>query len=880
MLRLLRTVTIPLFLLAASAQGATYYVDCNATGDQGAGTTAATAWKTINKVNTSRFSPGDSILFNRGCTWRESLDASSPGAAGSPITYGAYGTGAAPWILGSVSKNNASDWTSESGLWYTTASVAPTVVWRDGAGMTSVSAKTSIGTVATDWWWDSTNMRVYVYGGATAPTDGGHTFEIPQWKAVFSDQPYVIFNGLQASYSLYDGIQVWTGATADTVTNCIVHHNYKHGIEFGHLSTFTVTNNLVYTNGWVAGNQGINIELDTVSNGLVSSNTAYDAWTYNILSWGLNSNITIEKNNLYQSGRSHQTYGSGVGVYNSSATPQTGIVVRYNYVHDDWNNNFFFSDASDSPEVYGNIFANPGVRGSWGGCIYVGNASGVANQPTNAKIYENVFYIPAGSGANINAIMVKQTNARLPGADIRNNIFYTLNSSSTGQTYACAFTNTTPPSLDYNVHYAPNVPGGAILEVEGATETWSGRSGGTEDHGFNSDPQFTNPGGHDYTLQSNSPCVDSGEDLGTPYNLALKPGSTWPSQVLTADENSAGAWWDIGAYVFLASPVQPTPTPTSTPTPTRTPTPSPTATPTPVTAPPAAPTGVSASDGTYTDRVRVVWNASSAATSYKVLRYTSNAPSSAAQIGTSVANLYDDAVADPGTVYYYWLVATNSAGDSPLSSPDTGYRAVTATPTPTPTATSTPAPPTPTATATPTLTPAPTRTPTPPPTPTAIATATAPPTPTATATPTLTPAPTRTPTPPPSPTATATPTPTATRTTTPPPTPTATATPTASATPTPTPAARRLVGAFTYSPTSPRPGEMVQFTDTSTGATSWAWDFGDGSQSMMHNPTHAYSVAGKYTVVLWVSNGVSYVSASKVLTVGQHAEVRRHISSW
>jgi YVTN family beta-propeller protein len=46
----------------------------------------------------------------------------------------------------------------------------------------------------------------------------------------------------------------------------------------------------------------------------------------------------------------------------------------------------------------------------------------------------------------------------------------------------------------------------------------------------------------------------------------------------------------------------------------------------------------------------------------------------------------------------------------------------------------------------------------------------------------------------------------------------------------------------------------VQFNDSSTNATSWNWDFGDGANSTLKNPTHVYSVKGNYTVNLTVSN--------------------------
>jgi len=48
---------------------------------------------------------------------------------------------------------------------------------------------------------------------------------------------------------------------------------------------------------------------------------------------------------------------------------------------------------------------------------------------------------------------------------------------------------------------------------------------------------------------------------------------------------------------------------------------------------------------------------------------------------------------------------------------------------------------------------------------------------------------------------------------------------------------------------------IVQFTDKSTsGPTSWAWDFGDGGKATVQNPSHTYTAAGKYTVTLTATN--------------------------
>ena len=97
----MKKIFIILFLLiTVNAYPANYYVDATTGSDGDDGLSEVNAWETISKVNGESFSAGDSILFNKGDTWREQLTIPDSGSDGSPITFGAYGTGDNPIING------------------------------------------------------------------------------------------------------------------------------------------------------------------------------------------------------------------------------------------------------------------------------------------------------------------------------------------------------------------------------------------------------------------------------------------------------------------------------------------------------------------------------------------------------------------------------------------------------------------------------------------------------------------------------------------------------------------------------------------------------------------------------------------------------------
>lgn len=78
-----------------------YYVSSSLGKDTNSGLSESSPWKTLTKVNSTKFYPGDEIRFKRGDTWVGSLTASSSGTGKkSAIIYAWYGSGYMPKITG------------------------------------------------------------------------------------------------------------------------------------------------------------------------------------------------------------------------------------------------------------------------------------------------------------------------------------------------------------------------------------------------------------------------------------------------------------------------------------------------------------------------------------------------------------------------------------------------------------------------------------------------------------------------------------------------------------------------------------------------------------------------------------------------------------
>lgn len=72
---------------------------------------------------------------------------------------------------------------------------------------------------------------------------------------------------------------------------------------------------------------------------------------------------------------------------------------------------------------------------------------------------------------------------------------------------------------------------------------------------------------------------------------------------------------------------------------------------------------------------------------------------------------------------------------------------------------------------------------------------------------------------------------------------------------------------FGYSPTNPRAGESITFTNLSSSGEEWEWSFGDATTSAVKNPTKIYKQAGTYTVTLKVDSKANRTKTRSITVV-------------
>ena len=175
-LRLKFSVLLLFFLSVQRLEAqTTYYVDEAQGWDGAPGTDPAGAWRSVEKVSLKGFLPGDRILFKRGGTWHSPLTISSSGVAGSPVTYGAYGSGPKPLI--DVNRTVTDPWIPDGNAYSAVPGGSPSTVFADGVKLHRVAVTDTL--QAGQWYYDPLTARMHV----RLPGDRDPLFSRIEWPS-------------------------------------------------------------------------------------------------------------------------------------------------------------------------------------------------------------------------------------------------------------------------------------------------------------------------------------------------------------------------------------------------------------------------------------------------------------------------------------------------------------------------------------------------------------------------------------------------------------------------------------------------------------------------------------------------------------------------
>ena len=454
-------------------------------------------------------------------------------------------------------------------LWYAGGiTVDATVVWRDGARMTLAASKVAMDADG-EWWMDGPNDRVYVYHVGNPGTT--HDFEISQraYCITATDKGYITADGLTMRYANTDVIRLTRSAATLpywTVTNSTLSGAYGMilntiGSAINQFDNFTFTHNSVSDFGGNAGSSSCAVFIsygdafDIHGNTFTYSSNANNTYSRSVwvrftgtsdtgckiyenifdgIETGGNASAVLLSSAYYV----QVYYNKFVGNYARAIwTDETTLnandgsfycKIHHNFVDLGANGSYGMNiETTYKDEIYYNVIDMRDGTDAWGLWLGIGAVSGDAS----TKVYNNTI-LTAGGG--ITAQFGWTGYGRyLENLTVKNNIFY-----FSGDGGACMSVQKLDGGLaenghvfDYNCYFDAGTAAyhigwfGSFYTTAAALHAAHDTE---ETHGVTADPLFTNVGGGNFTLQAGSPCIDAGVNLGTDYQMALAPGSTWP----------------------------------------------------------------------------------------------------------------------------------------------------------------------------------------------------------------------------------------------------------------------------------------------------------------------------------------------------------------
>lgn len=454
--------------LALSTTGAlhatTYYVAASGS-DSNSGLSPKKAWKTIEKTNSTRFSPGDMILFHAGDSWDGQLAPLGSGAEGRPIVIDRYGKGNKPVIHGPGTNGSAAVLLRDQSYWeINNLEVTNTQVAGEAGALRGIYI---VGSSPKDLWHHVYIRNCYVHDVNSVGYDKPHYSKMS--------------GGILFEINIQDAL----------VEGCRVANVGVEGIRNGSpltTSGFVVRRNIVenvYGDGIVlhGSSSGSRIEYNVVHHACISDAANYAAvWTY------ASRHTLIQFNEIYGT----VAGGPNDGEVFDADIDTDGDVFQYNYSHDNARGFMLFMASAKNIVVRYNISQNDAAGAARQGGHRLFYQDGKVGSLSN-RIYNNTFY-----EGSLDTVFFQSKNVFFD-----NNILY-----STGTVKQFSKTPLSDTSKFENNLFFP------------ATMTAIHELAGTVLHNISSDPLWKAPGSGGAGLS-----VGRNGFLHAPEGYALRRGS-------------------------------------------------------------------------------------------------------------------------------------------------------------------------------------------------------------------------------------------------------------------------------------------------------------------------------------------------------------------
>lgn len=395
-------ITLLCILIHCICNAATYYVS-SIGNDGNSGLSIATAWRTISKLNTIDFEPGDVVLFEGGSVFNGNLllQAEDAGTPWNPVLFSSYGTGRA-----------------------------------------TISAGNSYGIKA----YNCAGFRIanlnIVGSGATVNNATG----IDIYMDVSSNFSFIRIDSCNVSGFKISGVQFGAWDTNAGFTDVRVTHVNSFNNGGAGMSSFGFNNIINHKNVYVGyssfynnkgrtdvtnTNTGSGIVLSGIDNAMIEYCEAYNNGENNSNPPGGPVGIWfyLVKNGTIQYCESHhnRTGTADGGGFDIDGGSQN-CIIQYCYSHDNAGPGYLLAEYGSGVAFTGNIIRynisqNDARKSSAGAITFWGVDDN--NKILQSQVHNNTIFLNADNLQDGTPAAVKLIGNKFSGVKLSNNIFYT-----------------------------------------------------------------------------------------------------------------------------------------------------------------------------------------------------------------------------------------------------------------------------------------------------------------------------------------------------------------------------------------------------------------------------------------------------------------------